>query len=1001
VRVAVLEQVVYTRGGAADPSAEPVLLRSPGVSKECVAEIVRLCEGWGEMPASGLARPALLSFPLRSTLGVLPGQLFAVMQVTVSARLFFHVLILTESDYVPFGLNPYALQLEDVFLDHWQPVRGALKRLELEAASLAPLVSPLPSETDADLVEEALRQCLAETNLVLPLQDPDEQSDRFLALLLAALPLQRKRKLRFASFTVSDVNHFGLAGLHQAGNTFAEWHRLLMMATAPELHASWLEYLEMVRDCLVMGDLLRLERVSRQSPHRGQRRQRAAARPPSDVLSATLGHGVGRIPWQGKNKGLSPVARTAVTTRARSCGSRSTISSRPAKRRAFRRRRRWLPFVVLGLVALGAFYLLRHGGIFWPWSPPGNESSAPRATLLGVIDVGSIYGEQMDQLMAEESAPGVGQPEESRRQALTVLRQAVATEVAEQSRLFLELARQGVQQASHPEREAERLSALAQRGAVLEQEMQRLLLADVSLRERVFWRDLGELSGEKVFARHDSLRRRAPAVLARAQEDLDLDLSAGQLTAARARVAALSRLASLFSRRQWTPDWNEEAEHVCRALSRRHLPLTAAAYRAGAQDLARLKGVEEQENLSNLAFAPDYVSGQWQPQSLAHCLVSLRRDVRRYGDGNLPPVLRSTLAFHDECAAVRAALVAGRLDELPAMLEQLARSPALSFDPVHYADHLDRLRAEVVASHLAAGRSTDSLPDDCFPGGNRQATLTFLGARASGPTVGEWREIERMTEEPFLARWAGSHAEQAEQEKARRIQERNEVLRRADTLADQLTELARAGQDWTRPYHELRRLLNGLVEEPAVLSATAGAALPAVATEQEARRRAQALIAALDRPWRLAPDAVTVRLGAGVLTEATEAVVELWTSGGKLLLRTAPFLIGPAAPAGTGWVGTQDMAQEVVIPPGASLVAHVCNSTGESVLLAVGYGAAGAELPGGLLRPRQGALTGAEGATIGEAAMDATEGSQGGSIVFRVAEDFWRQLELPAERLAP
>ena len=131
---------------------------------------------------------------------------------------------------------------------------------------------------------------------------------------------------------------------------------------------------------------------------------------------------------------------------------------------------------------------------------------------------------------------------------------------------------------------------------------------------------------------------------------------------------------------------------------------------------------------------------------------------------------------------------------------------------------------------------------------------------------------------------------------------------------------------------------------------------------------------------------VTVRLAAAVLPEPTSVLLEIH-SGEKLLLSTAPFTVGPAAPAGTGWVGTQNLDRVLVVKPTDPLQVNVRQADGGQPLLVVNYGRDSVEvLPGALIRQRSGRQLGHDTRITGQGL---------GSVVFKLPAADWRQLRMP------
>jgi hypothetical protein len=132
---------------------------------------------------------------------------------------------------------------------------------------------------------------------------------------------------------------------------------------------------------------------------------------------------------------------------------------------------------------------------------------------------------------------------------------------------------------------------------------------------------------------------------------------------------------------------------------------------------------------------------------------------------------------------------------------------------------------------------------------------------------------------------------------------------------------------------------------------------------------------AANRPLKIGR--VTVRLDQAVLSETTEVQLEWRTPERGGVWTSEPFLIGPSAPAGTGWVGTMPVDWTVPLSPRHQMTGRVVTAADQKALLDVTYPsiAEGAG-PATLVRPRAGAQ---------------------GSLSFRVElEEYWSGLEIPA-----
>ena len=78
--------------------------------------------------------------------------------------------------------------------------RSQLKTLDLWFPEGDAPVVPGPAGEETSVVVEAVQQMLISGDLELPLGQPDSRNDRHLAMIIAALPDQIRKSLRFASF---------------------------------------------------------------------------------------------------------------------------------------------------------------------------------------------------------------------------------------------------------------------------------------------------------------------------------------------------------------------------------------------------------------------------------------------------------------------------------------------------------------------------------------------------------------------------------------------------------------------------------------------------------------------------------------------------------------------------------------------------------------------------------------------------------------------------------
>jgi len=977
--MAFVEQLIY---GANPETGQPgryVLARSPGMGKECASEIVRLCEGWGGAPEDENFRPVLLSFPLSSRMPSLPGRLFTVIQISAEPLPIFHATVISEIDYNTFNCNPFALAMENVFLKQW--ASGIiLARREVKPTSLAPLVSPLPSESDADLVEEALHQLLARDKLLLPLEVNDAKSDRFLALLVTALPLQLKRRMRFASLATSEVNKYTLAAIYRPGNTFSNWNRLLMASLSGPISSEMTKFLESVRKCLVAGDLLGLENVSRQSVMDIEKKVDIPLGTKAETLAATLPQ-TAQAGLPARDWGKNVVAAQMAPPVKRRSPRRTVVRRHSIKRRATRK----IPTWIMGLVAImllgaGVSYWLSLSGldkvktIF-----SGSETGKIGSTLLGVVDVGAMYDSELqDYLLADPGTPGSKQ-DKVFTEALTALKVGAAEDLGQQARLFVDLVSQGIHHTSKPSREADRLTSLGQRGAVLEHELQRLLLAYYSLENGVLWRDLSSLSESQLSARWDSLRHRQPDRVTAIAEELTISGQIADVRYARRQVANMARLVTLFVQEKRGEKWMQSTERAAKALTLRSLSPSAAAYRACAIDLVRLKKAEDAANFGSLAFVTNYEERAWLPASITKILRDLRSHVSKYGVEVVPPLVVSTLSFYDALFNENLAWDRASPQQLSNLIKNLASNQVVEFDSDQYADHVERVRFAALASLTGRQHDPRKLPSHFFPAKDRGAAQAFQSLLVCEPSAEEWQEVAQLNSLPFYARWASAQILAANQARAHRNTKFDQSYSEVVTVAVDLDRQARQGEDWTETYVKLKSQLEILREEYS------GHFLNDM-SRREKLNNIENLATSLNQSIPLALTTVTVRMAAAILKEPTEVRVEILDKNGQVLGKTKAFEVGPAAPAGTGWVGSLPIALDLELRPDQPLRIIVLVAGSGRTLLTTDYGIDSSLTPAALVIP-QPCQSPVEVESLGQ--------EKAGSIAFKITDGYWRRLELP------
>ncbi len=992
-----IEHIVYGSRRNPEPLAG-LLARSAGVSRACLTEVALLCDRWGDPSSLGTRRPALLSVPLQARLEALPGRLFCVVRTMPGSggdSLLHHVLMVPETGYLGFCLNPYALALEGPFLDGWAG-EERLRRIDVRPTSLAPLVSPLPSGEDARALEEAVRQMLGRGKLLLPLQAPSAASDRFLALLLAALPVAVKRDLRFASFCGTDAVGLTLAAVSRPGHPFEGWQRLLLAADpdllAPELE----EYVHEAGQCLVRGDLLALDRLGRRRRSGGLSRSLESpsetpagfglvpTAPPSPTAPASP-PAAGRRPTPRRRRPVPPPARAHPATAVRQPASPTAMSPRARSARRSGRGGRgslwWLALIGLGVVLLGALLGLFHlpgapggpGSLAEMWQSGGMELSRPP-------DVGLLY----------RSGISVGEPGSdlpagaARARALAALEPA-AGELKLLAANLLVLAGRDLVTPADPGRERERLSALAARLEAAEAEARRLVLYRYSLRGQQAMPELPELGLPDLASRWDRLLARDRHALQEAADALELRQLPDELAAARGGLVDLDRLAALWAAPRGEVAWAAELRAAAERLPDAGAQPAVATWRESALVLAALWQAEAAQAARAPAYCRDYLDGAWRIPPYRAAVAQLASLVAGRPRGHLPPVVTAAADWTSALQRLTTAAAAGQQDVCVRLLDEVEGNLVMGLGPGDREDHLDRLRVEAVRVLVAGGADPMVLPAALFPGGYREATLAFLdaigampappGAPAPGPaTTAGLRELAVWCPEPFLSRWAAVWAERSQE---RAVAADARLAAACAEAADEARRLiARPGgtSDWTDSCLELRRHLERLADSCRVRFAGATAGL-------ERARRLQRLAADLAMPVPLPLREVTVRLAPDGAAGPVEVVLELW-SGEELVLLSAPLAMGPAAPAGSGWVGTVTLDQRLEVSPGQPLRAVVRPAAGGPPLLAVAYGSApGEAAPGALLFAREGRRPGA-----GE--MEPAR--PGGSLVFRADAGPWR-----------
>lgn len=979
-----VEQLIFGGDHSRDAARRGVLGVSAGLGADVVAEIERLCLGWGDVPPLGLDRPALLSFPLLATMPSLRGRLYAVIRLSAGPEPLFHAAVLNDALYAVFDRNPYLLARQVSFHDDWRP-GASPPRLEIEADRPEYPAALVPGPADRGFIDEAVVQFILHGRLVLPLAGSTPDSDRALALMIACLPAKLRRELRFSSLATSEANGCNLGALATPGAAFGGWHRFLLATPNSGMTPAVAAYQAALAQHLAAGDLNAIARVS-------ARHEFGDGREP-DPIRAAVADTRAAVPRAGTPRaGAAPagsaqasgprpaasrspetplaavVAGAALTTAAvggqvppRIPRERSARAALAGARRPLSRRTglaRVLAAVTVAFLAGGVLLLRMNGSLLsrsLEWAGiPGMERAAEggeRAlTLLEVIDVGAIYEEQRALLAGAGGALGPS-PDQARRKALAKLAGQGAAPLTAQIDLFAKLAADGIQQGARPDREAERLRALARQGAVLASELQRLELAWYALAAGALWSDLDHLPDEAVAARSDSLARRDHTALDEARTGLGLARKVRDLTEARRSVEGMASLVELFQASAWSPRWAGDLDRAADRVSPRASPLTRA-YRNCAFQILRLKDAERSPAARTLAYAPALDDQAWPAPAVRALLPDLRRAAGSFPPGDAPALVAGTLQLYADLGDPLRTAERAAAD--PQVLAKLEGNAAVRFDAAAYRPFLDRLRWEAAVRRAAA---------DGAPASEEEA-LRFRRALLAGRPAARWQALADSLRTPFLAEWARRQAGAAEVAADQRRQVRAGQLLAARQAAAQLRRAAADGRDWSGDWRRLAALTARFLGEA-----------PVAGDGSDGTTEMAELAAALDRRLPLRLRQATVRLPQGALAGPDVAVLEISVAGGDGARRSGAFPLGPSAPAGTGWVG--HVALDVALPLGArdELTCRLVAADGRVLLESTAPSLADGGGPGsyGKLRP-----------------------GDGGGLHLQVDPAWWSALVLPA-----
>lgn len=923
--MAILEQIIYGSGNA-DQSGREILARSSGITEDCAQELVRLCEGWGAVPPDGLRRPVLTCFPLECRLPALPGELHTVIRIAQGLRPVFHAVVITSRDFQDFDHNPFSLVEEGVFLDAWDS-EPELPRRTVTPGSIAPLVSPPPGPADAGSVDEAVRQMLANERLLLPLESPHSDSDRFLALVVAGMPRHLRRNLRLASWTPSGVNRYTLAATHKESASFASWQPFLMTSIMGKMDDQADAYLDELKRCLEGGDLAGMENLSRES-RLDTGRKLVRTQKPEQTLSATVDEKTSARLTAQRKKPRSTVAATPPPQPTTTPATRRSTPAVPRRADGSVRRKRPRPRVVRGGQARRGFAVVLSlcilgAGAYYMWTAghwtrlPGLSAvtgSLEARTDYGVVDVGNVYRAALHGVQKASATGTASHDENARQRGLELLHEAGQL-LQVQGRKFLQ---SGEQTLAGEERDgvtpapADRLQ---ERGQVLARELRRLAMAQVSIGDQVDWQDLADMDHRTLSARYDSLvaRRRLPGV---DEPDLAaIDRLLRRLDVTTRQVVGLARLEALLAQDRWQDGWSHRVNEAVDALGAVRQG-RARTLRDDAEVMARLKRAEHASQLAAQAYGPDYADGAVLTSAVDDILPALYRRVQSRERADMAPLVSATSDLYRGLGELADSPVDA--ERLAGLRQGLEKNLAVRFDPVAYGDHMARLRVlelqQLVSSHAEPTALQALL-------GSEQAVaehLRFLHTLSTSTDADTWQELAAECEDPFLIRWANHELARLNADLAARRREfqavQSELAGQRATLLRLAAAGGRCGARWCEALALTRRARD--LADPQL-----GANLEPVL----------ALADQLSRPPQLSLAGFTVRLEQELAVEPMPLHVEL-EAGGVVTRTPVALMAGPASPAGSGWVGTASVSWQLPLQPDQPVILRVRHARDDRVL---------------------------------------------------------------------
>ena len=988
----IIEQMLFGVNTNSDSGGRTVLAQSPGMGGETTVEIARLCENWGTAPPLGLEHPALMSFRLKSTIPSLAGNLFTVIKVSRGLNPLFHAVVMSEGTFATFERNPYAVAQAVTFCSEWIPDLQ-LQVEEIDYDNSVPLVNPPGNKGDIGLVDEAVLKLISEKKLSMPIEQPMAQSDRCMALIIACIPEKDRKNLRFASFSPSESNNYTLVGMYTEGCVFAGWQRMMMAWMAGEYVDEVETYIAQVRDFLAAGDMAGINRVSQRHLFRSKPVAEKISSPRIGTVSATMPvKGTSRAPSRPlRSLPDTPVVRTPVPrTPANNRTPGPVMDTKPPKRGPVKkkmsgsvtvsRRRIFSRTKLIRVASLVLILALSYTAMeMWQEGKTLAESlewanlqaimgEKPRteraATLLEVIDVGDVYARQLKLMTG--SGKGLNQSvDKGRIKALGNLREEAAVPLSQQVKLFAKLAGDGIQQGSRPDRESQRMRALANQGLVLENELARLELAWYSLAANVLWEDLSSIPDNEVIARRDSLVEAEKGVLDEADLDLGTQETRAVLNQAQGNVNGMASLLTLFEAKSWSLGWEKELLGAAGKVSTSASPMTRA-YANSAFAFLRLKKAERKGAQKSLPYRRELKDQGWPSAEIRSNLSNLRAQRAMFKNGPAPSLLTSTIDLYS--ALENPVSLAAQAEKSQRVLADLAANRAVRFHPEAYEDFLERIRYEAALLGLNWADDPEMIGDHLYSGADRELVIRFRDTMTVHHSPEAWESLVASAGIPFLAHWAGHLGALAQAQRTSARGEFDTAWVECRKTAVKLQGEVAAGRDWTKTW----LALNGQTHE--ILAAHA----LAMADDLDRARKIEDitnLAVALKASLPLGLKGGTIRLDQDSLQEPTKAVMEIQVVPGGEVWRSDIFYIGPAAPEGVGWVGTVSLDKTLGILPRQGLEIKIIADKEDEVLLAVtcpplaeGTG------PGGMVRPRSG---------------------DRGSVSLKIEQVYWKSLRVP------